>query len=115
MPFSILRRSIVVLLGGVAGVFCLAGRAEVPHIEKIERYGKHELLLHFATEANRAYEVQYTFKLVRTNISGINSNNPAAGGWTNLYTVPSYPFPNHFIIVDTITNAARYYRMRVRP
>ena len=120
MPFRRLRRSVAAVFGGMA-VFCLAARAEVPHIDLIERYGKHDLLLHFATDANRAYELQYTFKLVGTNVTGVNSNNPAAGGWTNLYTVPRYPFPNHYVVPDfnvipgTMTNPARYYRLRVTP
>lgn len=120
MPFRHLRWSLAVLFGGMV-IFCLAGRGEEPHIDLIERYQKHDLAIHFATEAFRAYELQYTYKLVRTNVSGINSNNPAAGGWTNLYTVARSPQPNHYVVVNTNlflgtpTNSARYYRLRVTP
>jgi len=102
----------------MAGIFCLAGRAEPPHIDLIQRYEKHGLLIHFATEEFRRYELQYTYKLVRTNITGVNSNNPAVGGWTNLYTVASSPYPNHYVAEhrEVLTNApAAYYRLRVTP
>jgi len=120
MPFRHLRRSLAVLFGGMV-VFCLAAQGEPPHIDLIERYGKQDLLLHFATDAFRAYELQYTFKLVGTNVTGVNSNNPVVGGWTNLYMVPRYPFPNHYVVADTNvflgsrTNSARYYRLRATP
>lgn len=85
-------------------LFCLAASAAAPHIDKIEPFGKHELTIHFETEANRRYQLQYAFALRGTNTA-----------WTNLFVVDRYPFPNHFVIVDTKTNASRYYRLVATP
>jgi hypothetical protein len=114
MPFKHLRRSVAVLFGGMV-IFCLARGAEPPHIDLIQPSSKYGVVIHFATDAFRTYELQYTFKLVGTNITGINSNNPAAGGWTNVIRVPPSPDPNHQVIEHTMTNAPRYYRLRVTP
>ena len=78
--------------------------AEPPKIDRIELFQTSQVTLHFDTEANRTYELQFR------NQSGTN-NVP----WTNLFVAPRIPFPNHYIVVDTRTNAARIYRLKVTP
>ncbi len=88
-----------------AMVFLVSVRAaEPPKIDRIELFQTSQVTLHFDTEANRTYELQFR------NQSGTN-NVP----WTNLFVAPRIPFPNHYIVVDTRTNAARIYRLKVTP
>ena len=88
----------------------LAGMISViaapPKIDFIETYLTTQVLIHFDTEANRTYELQYTEKLV---------NGIPGGTWTNLFTAPSIPFENHYIVVDTRLRPQRFYRLRVFP
>ena len=58
--------------------------------------------LHFDVEANRAYLLQYSSNLFRTN-------------WSNLYTAYSFPFPLQYHIPDSRTNQARFYRLYPAP
>jgi hypothetical protein len=66
----------------------------------IEKFSTSQVLIHFDTEAGRTYYLQYSSSLESTN-------------WSNLYTGFNYPFPNHYIVPDTRTNSARFYRLRV--
>lgn len=77
--------------------------AAVPKIDYIELFLTNQVLIHFDTEANRTYELQYTETLV---------NGVPGGTWTNLFTAPSIPFPNHYIVVDTRLRPQRFYRLR---
>jgi hypothetical protein len=88
----------VVLFAGWAG-------AAQPEIYLIERYSSNQVLLHFDTEANRTYTLQYT-----TNAPTRSNTN-----WFPLYTAPSAPFPDHYIVPDTATSAQRFYRLSVTP
>ena len=59
--------------------------------------------IHFDTEVNRTYLLQYSSNLLSTN-------------WSNLYTAYSYPFPvPPYHIPDSRTNPARFYRLRATP
>jgi hypothetical protein len=81
--------------------------AEPPRIDRIEFFLTNQVTLHFDTEANRVYELQFR------NVEGLVSSS-----WSNLYVTPRFPFPNHYIVVDNIdkrTNRARLYRLRVTP
>jgi len=73
-----------------------------PHIEKIERYGanQNQVLIHFETPADRTTILQATSSL----------RPPAV--WTNLFTVPRDPSPNHYIVFDA-PNGPRFYRLRI--
>ena len=73
-----------------------------PQIDFIERYGTNQVTIHFNTDANRSYILQCS--------SGGNS-----GTWSNIYTVPSDPFPNHYVVVAPATNGAGFYRLVVTP
>ncbi|HWX21719.1 MAG TPA: hypothetical protein VN578_17580 [Candidatus Binatia bacterium] len=82
----------------------LAGAAQ-PVISLIERYSSNQVLLHFDTEANRTYTLQYS------------TNSPVASNalWFPLYVAPSAPFPDHYIVPDTATSRQRFYRLSVTP
>ena len=81
--------------------------ASQPVISKIELFSTNQVLIHFDTEANRTYTLQYTLALKGTN--------GAASSWSNLYVAPNFPFSDHYVIVDTRTNKARFYRLQASP
>jgi len=83
----------------------LDATAAPPVITRIERWNTNQVLLHFDTEAGRTYHLEYTTNLP---VHGLSSAT-----WSNLFTGPNYPFPNHYIIPDTGTNRQRFYRLRV--
>lgn len=58
------------------------------------------ILLHFNTDAFRAYAVEYKNSLTATQ-------------WTTFTSIPAFPFSNHYVIPDYLTNAQRFYRLRV--
>ena len=66
------------------------------------------VLIHFDTLAFRRYSLQSTTNF----LASANGTLP----WTTIYTVPSVPFVNHYIVLDPITNApAKCYRLVVSP
>ena len=90
--------------------------AREPHIDFVDRLGTNLVTIHFETEANRTYTVQYMDQLpCRTNgVPGATNSFPT-GGWSNLITIPAFPFNNHYVIVDSRTNQHRFYRLGVTP
>jgi hypothetical protein len=84
----------------------LPTNAGTPKIDYIEPFLTTQVLIHFDTEANRTYVLEYTETLV---------NGVPGGTWTNLFTAPNIPFDNHYIIVDTRLRPQRFYRLRVFP
>ena len=80
-------------------------RGSTPEIYLIEPFLTNQVLIHFDTDANRTYTLQYTEK--------IGSNGFAGSTWSNLYKAPLLPFPNHYIVVDYRTNKMRFYRLSV--
>jgi hypothetical protein len=87
-----------------AGFTASIAATEPPRIDRIELFQTSQVTVHFDTEPNRTYELQFR------NQSG-TTNAP----WTNIFVAPKIPFPNHYIVVDTRTNRARIYRLRVTP
>lgn len=79
-----------------------------PQIEFIEPFLTKQVLVHFNTEPNRAYVLQYTSSFTITN--GVVSAT-----WSNLYSVPSFPFEGHYIVPDWRTNTQRFYRLVATP
>lgn len=78
-------------------------RAADPRINLVERFGTNLITIHFDTEANRTYVLQYRI--------GVSSTN-----WIDHTEIVPSPFPNHYILVDSITNSSvRFYRLRVTP
>ena len=77
-----------------------------PRIDLIELYQSNQVLIHFDTEANRTYQLQYTETL---------TNGLPGGNWTNLFVAPNIPVGGHYVIVDTRLRPQRFYRLRVLP
>jgi len=73
-----------------------------PHIDLIERSGTNWVTVHFDTDANRTYTLQYS--------SGVSS-----GTWSNIYTILSDPLPHHYVVVIPATNGSGFYRLAVTP
>ena len=94
------------LLVGLCFVLSLPAFSDPAKIDFIELFEKDRVLVHFDTEANRTYQLQYTETL---------TNGVPGGSWTNLFTAPNIPFPNHYVIVDTRLRPQRFYRLRVLP
>ncbi len=70
----------------------------------VEPFHDDGVLLHFDTEPFRRYQLQATTNLF--------ASPPAQVPWVTLYTVPPVPFQNHYIILDSRTNApAKCYRL----
>jgi hypothetical protein len=100
------------LVGCLMARICLSG-AE-PHIEKIEPFSTNSVLVHFDTEANRDYRLEYTDSLLCTRSNGCPTNMVPTD-WALKFHWPRSPFPNHFIVADIRTNAQRCYRLKVTP
>ncbi len=84
----------------------LAAFSSSPKIDFIEPFLTHQVLIHFDTEANRTYALQYTESI---------TNGVPGGSWTNLFVAPSIPFPNHYVVLDTRLRPQRFYRLQVTP
>jgi len=80
-------------------IFAIAHAAE-PKIRLIETAGTNQVVIHYDTEANRTYVLQYTSNALSTN-------------WSNLHTGYNYPFPFQYHITNTSANPSRFYRLRV--
>lgn len=81
-----------------------------PTFYLIERFLKDQVLVHFDTEENRTYELQYADADAVGGMSGW-----AALKWNSLFVAESLPFPNHYIVVDSATNRVRFYRIVATP
>jgi hypothetical protein len=80
-----------------------------PHIDRIDLLGTNLVTIHFDTDANRTYTLQYLDHLV------VGTNGTPSGTWSNLTVIPSTPFNNHYVLVDNRTNQHRFYRLSVTP
>ena len=92
---------------GLSGLAALAlwfdALAGVPHIDLIEPYTNSQVLIHFDTEPDRTYILQYTSSLSATS------------HWSNQFTGFALPFPGHYVVVDTRSAPQRFYRLSVTP
>jgi hypothetical protein len=77
-----------------------------PKIDYIEFFHRTNLLIHFETEANFAYELQFT--------EMTDTNGRPGPYWTNLYIADNLPFFNHYVVLDTNVPQIkkRFYRLR---
>ena len=93
--------------------FCLSLIAVDPKINGIEPYSTNQVIVHFDTEARRAYSLEYSdnWCLTKQNDSFILG----CATWKSIFSAPSIPFANHYVIVDSKTNLHRIYRLRVTP
>ena|SRR5882762_2934545 len=109
-----MRRGLLHIRAGVVLLFLGASvlglspsvQSGEPKIDLIERFQTNYVLIHFDTEANLTYELQYTETL---------TNGVPDGTWTNLLVAPNTDFPNHYVVVDTGTRPQRFYRLHVTP
>jgi hypothetical protein len=98
------------LLLALSGNTALAAE---PRIDRIELFGTNQVTIHFDTEANLTYTLQY-LDLLPAGTSDGNAAVPITK-WTTLTVMPSIPFFNHYIIVDTRTSSFRVYRLLISP
>lgn len=85
---------------------CAVETDEVPMIDKIERLGFDAVTIHFDTLPGLNYELQFS-----DDALALTSREPTAT-WQKLFEIPAFPFPNHFVIVDSMTNVVRVYRLK---
>jgi len=96
------------LIGGlficasVLAVVLETALATDPRIDVIERFGTNWVTLHFNTDSNRTYTLQYS--------SGENF-----GTWSNFYTIPADSATNKYVVVAPATNGFKFYRLAVTP
>jgi hypothetical protein len=98
------------------GLICQTlGFGAEPRIDRIEFFLQNQITIHFDTEPDRTYALQYLDGLTcSTNGIGICSSNAVpTAAWSNLWVAPNIPFPNHYVIVDYKTNRSRFYRLKV--
>jgi hypothetical protein len=84
--------------------------AAPPLISYIQNYsssGIKGILIHFNTEPNLNYQLQWA--------SNLGTNGLPSGPWSDLFVVASSPSPNHFIVYDNTTNKYRFYRLHAFP
>lgn len=102
------QRSCLRFLMSTAAVVGTVAAQDLAPIYLIERLGNTGVLVHFDTLEFKRYQLQSTTNL----LASINGTLP----WTTIYSVPPVPFPNHYIVLDPITNApAKCYRIVVSP
>ena len=108
LPGRSVCSGVTVATAGLVAAVVLAG-AGVPHIDIIEPFLTNQVLIHFNTDANRAYTVQRC-------TSFVPSSNGVTAVWSNIVHVPAQPFNDHFVAVDTNkTLPVRFYRLMVTP
>jgi hypothetical protein len=92
----------------VMAVFTGSAGTELPRIDLIEPFLTNQVVIHFNTAANLNYELQFLDNWRSTN--GV-----PMGTWSNLFSPPTLPFPNHYVVPDTRSSPQRFYRLRVTP
>lgn len=107
--YSLLMKSLILL----ASQGTVVSPAQ-PRIDRIELLSTNAVTLHFIAQANKIYSLQSIDSLsCGTNLPFCGSIGVLEDSWSNLFVAPNFPFPNHYIIVDTRTNAHRFYRLKV--
>lgn len=81
------------------------GSDEVPRIDKIERLGPDAVTIHFDTLPDLNYALQYSDDALRFR------PDRSEATWFSLFELPTFPFRNHFVIVDQVASPARVYRL----
>ena len=105
------RAALRLVLTVATALLTPVGFTAPPKIDRIELLFTDLVTVHFDTEPNRKYELQYTDGFRH----GTSLNTTAlipSGSWSNLFVAPAVPFPNHYVIADTRTNQHRFYRLR---
>src|SRR5258708_1186316 len=99
---------LVVLISACSVCWFLALCA-TPQLD-ISRLGANQVKIHFESDAGSTYYLEYINALPCTNWG---TNFIVGTNWSNFLTVANYPFPNHWYPLDTCSNHARFYRLRV--
>jgi hypothetical protein len=72
----------------------------------IEPFQKDAVLVHFDTEPNRRYELQFSTNAIASG----------AATWRTVFAIGALPFPNHYIIYHSMTNGrAGVFRLMANP
>jgi hypothetical protein len=93
---------------GLAGLALLGNASWPPRIELIQPIlfnGTNAVFIHFDTEADYYYDLEYTETI---------TNGVPGGNWTrfNKQPYPKLPWVNHYVEVDLRTSQQRFYRLR---
>ena len=107
----LVRRTLLLLRVAVLGVMLapvVTTRAAVPRIYLFEAINPNLVAIHFEMDAFRSYTVQYTSSFIVTS-------NGITAVWTDLETVPTFPYDDHWVSTDTRSATARFYRLKVVP
>ena len=83
-------------------IFVETAPATDPHIEMIKRAGTNWITIHFNTEANRTYTLQYSSRL-------------NYGSWSNIYTAPADADSNRYTVLVPASSGSGFFRLAVRP
>lgn len=94
---------LIISFGSIFAAIIASVWAGPPAISFIEPFLTNYVLIHFETEANRTYILQSANSLSVTS------------QWSNMFTGPALPFPDHYVVLDPRTNQQRFYRLSVRP
>ncbi len=87
-----------------------------PSIHYIKRLGTNQVIIHFFTDANRAYSVQYLDTLsCHTNSMKCNPSGVPMTNWLILTNFTALPVSFEYLALDKTTNRSRFYRLRVTP
>jgi hypothetical protein len=101
----------LILLAAAQGTFVVSAE---PRIDRIELFGTNAITVHFNTEANKTYSLQFVDSLsCGTNLPFCGSIGALPQISRSRTITPNFPFSNHYVIVDTRTNAHRFYRLKV--
>ena len=106
---SISSRNSLWLIGFALASILFSGHAStVPKFNWIQlpAYLPGTVLLHFDTDANRTYEIQYV------DYAPTNGTT-----WSILATIPAQPSPNHYVWTDFLVagRTQRFYRLAATP
>ena len=120
MPLPKLRSPASRLAGlgfGVASFILIANTPGTePSIHYIKRLGTNQVIIHFFTDANRAYSVQYFDTLsCHTNSMKCNTSGVPITNWLTLTNFTALPVSFEYLALDKTTNRSRFYRLRVTP
>ena len=79
-----------------------------PRIDRIELLDPDLVTVHFDTEADRGYDLEFMDVKIQSGADPKIS-------WKLLFSVPAIPFANHYVIADARVPGARIYRLKVTP
>ncbi len=89
--------------------------ADPPRIDHLELFSTNQVTIHFNTEANHTYTLQFIDVLPTSPTLTTGGNGTVSGSWSNLFMAPNIPFADHYVIVDTRARPFRFYRLRITP